>query len=68
MWFKPIKTDEEDDPSLDETDATGLENAIAVIKRYENMIKTKKKIINEVGKEGKILKILVFTEPYVENT
>ena len=32
------------------------------------MIKTKKKIINLVGKQGKILKILVFTELYVENT
>ena len=34
-----IKTDEKDDPSLDETNVTGLKNLINVIKRYENMIK-----------------------------
>ena len=34
-----IKTDEKDDPSLDETNITGLKNFINVIKRYENMIK-----------------------------
>ena len=34
-----IKTDEKDDPSLDETNVTGLKILINVIKRYENMIK-----------------------------
>ena len=34
-----IKTDEKDDPSLDETNVTGLRNLINVIKRYENIIK-----------------------------
>lgn len=34
-----IKTDEKDDPSLDEINVTGLKNLINVIKRNENIIK-----------------------------
>lgn len=38
-----IKTDEKDDPSLDEINVTGLKNLINVIKRYENMIKQRRR-------------------------
>lgn len=59
---------EEENTSLDKTDVTGLEKAITAIRRFKNMIKTKKKrkIISLVAKQGKILKIFKDTEQLFE--
>ena len=52
-----IKTDEKDDPSLDEINVTGLKNLINVIKRYENMIKQRRRrLLNCYTSKEKYLK------------